>query len=156
LIYKSIATALWLITLLTLQPILANASQSTRPTMCEWYQHVKVTAKKYNLDPNLCAALAAGESGIGKQEVRFCWVSKGKYRAPYNLCRGAFKYGDITNWKINTDIGIMLLANKLEKYKTLHAALKKYNTGDKGKKFDNYVKNIKRLTKSYKDRKIFD
>ena len=143
--------------LLTLQPILAHASHSTRPTnIQEWYDHVKVTAKMYNLDPNLCAALAAGESGKGKEEVRFCWVGRGKWHAPYNLHRGALKYGDITNWKINTEMGILTLYNKLIKYGSLWNALRHYNTGDGPTQFKRYYYNIERLRKGYKDRKVFD
>ena len=123
--------------------------------MQEWYQCVKENADKNNLDPNLCAALAAGESGIGRKEIRCCWLGYGQYHGPYNLCRGAFKYGDITDWRENTRIGIMLLANKLKKYGSLHAALRHYNTGDKGKKFESYVNNIKRLQRQYKERGIF-
>ena len=123
--------------------------------MQEWYTYVKVTAKKYNLDPNLCAALAAGESGKGKEEVRFCWVARGKYHAPYNLYRGALRRWDITDWKVNTEVGIMTLANKIRKYGSLRAALRKYNTGDGPAQFNRYVKNIKRIEQQYKDRKIF-
>ena len=114
-------------------------------------------AKKYNVDPNLCAALAAGESGKGKEEVRFGPVCKGKYYAPYNIYYGSLKKWNIADWKVNTEVGIMLLSNKLKRNNNnLHAALRTYNTDDKGKKFDNYVKNIRRLQQKYKDRKVFE
>jgi hypothetical protein len=124
--------------------------------MQEWYAHVKQVAKEYNLDPNLCAALAAGESGIGGKEVRFCWVGGGKYYAPYNLHFDVVRRYGVTDWKSCTRVGIMLLANKLKKYGSLWAALRHYNTGDKGKKFDDYVRNIENLRDRYKKRKIFD
>jgi len=151
----------WLLSgilLITIQPMLAHASQIvTTPTMQEWYQHVKLTAKKYKLDPNLCAALAAGESGIGNQIVRFGPVCDGKFYAPYNIYRGALKKWDIADWRVNTEVGIMLLANKLEDHNNnLRAALRTYNTGDKGKKFDAYVNNIKRLQKWFKEKKTFE
>ena len=125
--------------------------------MQEWYSHVKITAKKYNLDPNLCAALAAGESGKGKKEVRFGPVCNGKYYAPYNIHRSALKKWNIADWKINTEVGIMLLSRKLKKADgNLWKALRTYNTGDRGKKYNNYIKNIKRLQSMYKKRKVFD
>lgn len=139
--------------LLTILPTTA-ASRST-PTLQEWYRYVKVVADKYNLDPNLCAALAAGESGLGNQEVRFCWVGNGKYLGPFNLCRGVVKRYGVTDWKSCTEIGIMLLSHKLKKYGSLWNALRHYNTDDKGKKFDNYVNNIRRLQRRYKQRKVF-
>ena len=123
--------------------------------MREWYAHVKVTAKKYNLDPNLCAALAAGESGIGNKEVRFSWVGYGKYLGPYNLHYSVVERYKVTDWKSCTEVGIMLLSNKLNKYRSLRNALRHYNTDDKGKKFDDYVGNIKRLQKQYKKRGVF-
>lgn len=124
--------------------------------MQEWYAYVQQMAKKYNLDPNLCAALAAGESGKGKEEVRFCWVGYGKYHGPYNLARCFFKYGDITDWRKNTELGIMALASKLEKWGSLRAALRHYNTGDGPTQFNKYFKNILRLEQQYKDRKVFE
>lgn len=123
--------------------------------MNQWYAHVKVMAKKYNLDPNLCAALAAGESGYKGEEVRFCWVGGGRWHGPYNLARCFFRYGDITDWRVNTELGIAALARKLEKYGTLWNALRHYNTGDKGKKFKSYVNNIKRLQRQYEKRGVF-
>jgi soluble lytic murein transglycosylase-like protein len=124
--------------------------------MQEWYAYVKLMANKYELDPNLCAALAAGESGKGNQEVRFCWVAGGKYHGPYNLWRGALKKYDITDWRVNTEVGIRRLANLLKSHgMNLHAALKHYNTDDKGRKYDRYVANIKRLQKQYKKRMVF-
>jgi hypothetical protein len=124
--------------------------------MQEWYAYVQQMAKKYKLDPNLCAALAAGESGKGGQEVRFCWVGHGKYHAPYNLYRGFLKKWDITDWRVNTEVGIMTLAHKIEKYGSLRAALRKYNTGDGSAQFNKYFKNILRLKQQYKDRKVFE
>lgn len=124
--------------------------------MQEWYQHVKEVAKEFNLDPNLCAALAAGESGIGGKEVRFCWVGGGKYLGPYNLHRDVVKKYGVTDWKSCTKVGIMLLSNKLKKYGSLWSALRHYNTGDQGKEFEKYVNNIKRLRAWYKKRKVFE
>lgn len=124
--------------------------------MQEWYQLVKVCAKEFNLDPNLCAALAAGESGIGGQEVRFCWVSHGKYLAPYNLHKSVVKRYGVTDWKSCTKVGIMLLANKLEKYGSLWAALRHYNTDDGPREFEGYYNNIKRLKRWYEKRRVFD
>ena len=124
--------------------------------MQEWYAHVKVTAKKYNLDPNLCAALAAGESGKGNQEVRFCWVGGGKYLGPYNLYHGTVKKYNVTDWKSCTEVGVMLLSNKLKRYGSLWNALRHYNTDDKGKKFESYVNNIRRLQRQYEKRRIFN
>lgn len=124
--------------------------------MQEWYQYVKVCAEEQHLDPNLCAALAAGESGIGGQEVRFEWVGYGKYYGPYNLCRDVVKRYGVTDWKSCTKVGIMLLAHKLEKYGSLWNALRHYNTDDKGRTFENYVNNIRRLQHQYKTRKIFE
>lgn len=144
--------------LLTIQPILAHASPvitTTRPTMQEWYTYVKQTAKEYNLDPNLCAALAKGESGTKEEEVRFCWVSNGKYHGPYNLARCFLKQWDITDWKVNTRVGIMTLAHKIKKYGSLRAALRKYNTGDSPAQFNSYFNNILKLQGQYEARKIF-
>ena len=125
--------------------------------MQEWHSYVKVIAKKYKLDPNLCAALAAGESGKGKKEVRFGPVCNGKYYAPYNIHESALKKWNITNWKVNTEVGIMLLSNKLKRANgNLWIALRTYNTGDKGKKYNSYINNIKRLQNLYKERGIFD
>ena len=156
-IFRLNATALWLILLFTIQPIFAIASPSTRPTnMQEWYTHVKITAKKYDLNPNLCAALAAGESGKGKEEVRFCWVGYGKYHAPYNLHRGVLKKWDITDWKVNTEVGILTLRSKIDRYGSLRAALRRYNTGDGPAAFNRYYNNILRLKHKYEQRKIFE
>jgi soluble lytic murein transglycosylase-like protein len=156
------AAGLWLALLLTLLPTVSNASPLTRPTMNQWYAYVKVVAKKYNLDPNLCAALAAGESGIKNQEVRFCWVGKsrkypdGLYHGPYNLHRCFLDRWDITDWRVNTEVGIRTLAHRLKEYNgNLRSALRHYNTDDKGKKFDGYVANIKRLQRQYKKRRVF-
>jgi hypothetical protein len=147
--------------LLILQPISAFG-QSQEPTLQKWYQYVKLMADKYDLDPNLCAALAAGESGKGKKEVRFCWVGKtkkypeGRYHGPYNLWRGALKKYDITDWRVNTEVGIRRLASLLKSHGgNLHAALRHYNTDDKGKKYDRYVANIRRLQRQYKSRMVF-
>ena len=124
--------------------------------MQEWYAYVKQMAKKYNLDPNLCAALAAGESGLGKEEVRFCWVCNGKYHAPYNLHEDFLKKWDITDWRVNTEVGIMTLAHKIKKFGSLWGALRHYNTGDSPKDFERYYNNILRLQYRYKKRGIFD
>ena len=124
--------------------------------MQEWYAHVKVTAKKYGLDPNLCAALAAGESGYKGEEVRFGWVGGGKYCGPYNLARCFLDRWDITDWKVNTEVGIMTLHNKLKKYGTLWNALRHYNTGDSPAQFERFFRNIEKLRRQYKERKIFD
>jgi len=108
------------------------------------------------MDPNLCAALAAGESGKGKEEVRFGPVCRGKYYAPYNIHRSALSKWNIANWQVNTEVGIMLLAEKLKRSGgNLHSALRTYNTDDKGKKFDNYINNIRRLRKGYEKRGVF-
>ena len=139
---------------LTLQPISAMPAQ--QPTMRQWYAHVKVMASKYNLDPNLCAALAAGDSGIGNQEVRFCWVGYGKYHGPYNLHRCFLKKWDITDWRINTEVGIRRLAELMKSHNgNLHSALHHYNTDDKGRRYDRYIANIRRLQKQYKKRGVF-
>jgi len=140
--------------LLILQPIPANASQAP-PTMREWYAYVKQTAEEFHLDPNLCAALAAGESGKEGQEVRFCWVGGGKYHGPYNLARCFLKQWDITDWKINTRVGIMTLAKKIKKYGSLWGALRHYNTGDAPAQFARYARNIEKLQRSYKERGVF-
>lgn len=125
--------------------------------MQEWYAYVKVCAKKHKLPPSLCAALAAGESGYGEEEVRFGWVGGGKYYAPYNICRSGVRKYNITDWKSCTEVGIMLLANKLKDANgNLHAALRTYNTGDKGKDYDRYVNNIRKLRKQYEKRKVFE
>jgi soluble lytic murein transglycosylase-like protein len=124
--------------------------------MQEWYAYVKVTAEEFKLDPNLCAALAAGESGKGKEEVRFCWVGGGKYHGPYNLARCFLKYGNITDWKVNTRLGIATLAHKLKKYGSLWNALRHYNTGDGPAQFERYYRNIERLRQRYKERKVFE
>jgi soluble lytic murein transglycosylase-like protein len=147
------AASLWLALAIIFQPALVHASKPTN--IREWYQYVKVTAKKYNIDPNLCAALAAGESGKGNQEVRFCWVANGKYHGPYNLHRSFLKEWDITDWRVNTEVGIRTLANKIRKYGGLRNALRHYNTDDKGKKFDGYINNIRRLQRQYKKRMVF-
>ncbi len=125
--------------------------------MQEWYAYVKHCAKMYNLDPNLCAALAAGESGYEEEEVRFGWVGGGKYYAPYNICRSGVRKYHITDWKSCTEVGIMLLARKLRKANgNLHVALRTYNTGDKGKDYDRYVSNIRKLCRQYKKRGVFE
>jgi len=124
--------------------------------MQEWYAFVKETAKEYKIDPNLCAALAAGESGYGDQEVRFGPVCDGKYYAPYNLHYSAFKKWNIANWKVNTKVGIWRLSELLKSHNgNLHAALQHYNTDDKGEKYDGYVANIKKLQRQYKKRRVF-
>jgi len=142
--------------LLIFNPFTADASPSTRPTLQEWYAYVRMVAGKYNLDPNLCAALAAGESGLGNQEVRFCWVGGGKYHGPYNLARCFLSQWDITDWKVNTEVGIATLYNKLKKYGSLWQALRNYNTGDSPAQFEKFYNNILRLWRQYKERKIFD
>lgn len=124
--------------------------------MQEWYAHVKVMAKKYNLDPNLCAALAAGESGLGKEEVRFGWVGGGKYCGPYNLARCFLDRWDITDWRVNTEVGIMTLRKKLNEWGNLHDALRHYNTGDSPAQFERFYNNIKRLWRQYEKRGIFE
>lgn len=143
--------------LLTLSPTAANASPSTRPTnMREWYDHVKVIAKKYNLDPYLCLALAAGESGKGKEEVRFCWVGGGRWHGPYNIARCFSKKWDIADWKVNTEVGIMTLHNKLKEHGTLWKALRHYNTGDGPAQFNRFFYNILRLKHKYEERRIYE
>ena len=107
------------------------------------------------MDPNLCAALAAGESGYKGEEVRFCWVGGGKYHGPYNLARCFLDKWDITDWKVNTKVGIMTLHNKLIKYGNLHDALRHYNTGDSPAQFERFYNNIKKLKRRYEERKIF-
>jgi hypothetical protein len=124
--------------------------------MQEWYAYVKVVAKKYKLDPSLCAALAAGESGYKGEEVRFCWVGGGKYHGPYNLARCFLKKWDITDWKVNTEVGIMTLRNKLDEWGNLHDALRHYNTGDSPAQFEKFYNNIKRLWRQYEKRGIFE
>ena len=141
--------------MLILQPTAANASPSTRPTMREWYAHVKVVAEKYGMDPYLCLALAAGESGKGKEEVRFCWVGGGRFHGPYNIHRGALNRWDITNWRVNTEVGIMSLANHLREQGSLRGALRKYNTGDSPSQFDRFYRNILRLKRLYENRMVF-
>jgi hypothetical protein len=113
-------------------------------------------AIRYGMDPNLCAALAAGESGKGKEEVRFCWVGGGRWHGPYNLARCFLDRWDITDWRVNTEVGIMTLSNKIKKHGSLRAALRKYNTGDGPAQFERYVRHIEQLRKQYKARRIFD
>ena len=49
----------------------------------------------------------------------------------------------------------MTLAHKIRKYGSLRSALRHYNTDDKGKKFEGYVNNIRRLQRQYKKRMVF-
>lgn len=93
-----------------------------------------------------------GESGKGKKPIRFGWVGYGTYCAPYNLHKcfaGPPWNWDIEDWRVNTEKGIAALAHHLKKSKgNLRGALRKYNTTDKGKKFNDYCNHIKSLAET--------
>lgn len=121
--------------------------------MQEWYQYVGVMAEKYKVDKYLCLALAETESSKWGNRVNFGWISK-TYCGPFGIHKcfsGPPWYWDIADWKVNTEVGIKALSNHLRRANgNLHKALKKYNTGDRGAKFERYVKRIKNLQAKYK------
>ena len=141
--------------LLTLQPVLANASPSTRPTnMQEWYDHVRVIAEKYGMDPYLCLALAEAESSGKGERVRFGKMGK-TYYGPFGIHKCFLNKWDIDDWKVNTEVGIRALSNHIHKQRSLEGALRKYNTGDGPAQFHRYIQRIKQLRRKWQSEKIF-
>ena len=117
--------------------------------MQEWNRYVEAMAEKYNVDKYLCLALAETESSGKGERIRFGKISK-TYYGPFGIHKCFLKKWDIADWKVNTEVGIRALAGHIKRQGSLHGALKKYNTGDKGVKFEGYVNKIKNLQRKYK------
>jgi hypothetical protein len=148
----STAAALWLCLALTLNPTLAS-SQPTRPTMAEWIILVKAYSLAYGVDPNLSLALAEVEgSGEG---CRFRFGRYGKYDLPFGLdYRCKVPRADTPGG--NAEGGIKALAGHLRRQGSLHAALRKYNSGDSPAQFERYFRRIKYLEKQNRMARVFD
>jgi len=112
-------------------------------------------AEKYDVDKNLCLALAETESSGKGERIRFGQISK-TYYGPFGIHKCFLKKWNIVDWKVNTEVGIRALSGHLYRANgNLHNALKKYNTGDKGEKYNKYVRRIKNLKKQYEKENVF-
>lgn len=110
-----------LISLLTLNQIPASGQPYERPTIPEFEQYVKQVSQKYGMDPAVSLALAEVESSKDKQRFRFGRV--GRYWLPFGIHKDCAKGHDLSDWRVNTEVGIRAIA----RYKDLRKSLKKYN-----------------------------
>jgi hypothetical protein len=103
------------------------------------------------VDPYFALAVAETESSNSWQRYRFGKMGRTFY-GPYGIRDIFIKKWDISNPYINTEVGIRALG----RYKDQKRALKKYNTGDRGIKFERYYKRIKYLERKNREENIFN
>ena len=108
----------------------------------------------YKMDPNLMLALAETEGSKGN--VRFRFGLYGRYWLPFGIDKNCKVKRPWTPGG-NAEAGIKAIARHLHKCDgDLKAALHLYNTGDRGKAFDNYYAKIIRLKRQNEREKVFD
>jgi soluble lytic murein transglycosylase-like protein len=112
-------------------------------------------SEKYGIDPNLALALAEVESSEKGRIFRFGRMGKGTFYGPFGIHKSFLSKWDIADPFVNTEVGIRALSNHIKKQGSLRGALKKYNTGDHGVKFERYFKRIKSLQHKYEELKPF-
>lgn len=116
--------------------------------MQDFFVLVHAYSSAYGVDPHLALALAEAESSLGKQRFRF--GRHGNYLLPFGIFVGC-KVPRADTLGGNTEAGVKALARHLRKAKgNLYEALKKYNTGDKGAKYDRYYHRVVSLWKANK------
>lgn len=111
-------------------------------TIGQWVILVKAVAEKYGVDPNF--ALAVFECESSKKEVRFRFGKVGKYWLPAGIHQCFESRWDLSDLRVNTEVGIRALARYGKDYRR---SLKRYNAS-----FDeSYYKRIMGLTKKNRE-----
>ena len=121
--------------------------------MADWLTLVKAYSLAYKVDPNLTYALARIEGNDKHGRLRF--GLHGRYYLPF----GIEKHCNVPRaWTPggNAEGGIKAIARHLRRYGDLKTALRHYNTGDKGRKFDRYYQDIVALRNQHEREGVFD
>jgi soluble lytic murein transglycosylase-like protein len=120
-----------------------------------WIHYVRIMADRYKVDPYVCLALAKVESSNPRTGEEFRFGKTGMYYMPYGVHQRYMDRWNVSDPYVNTEVGIRALSIHLSKTGSLYKALGRYNTGDKGSKFERYYKGIKNLAARYKKDKVF-
>jgi hypothetical protein len=116
----------------------------------DWMNWVQYCSKKYGIDPYFALAVAETESSNSHQRFRFGKMGRTFY-GPFGIHKCFLNKWDIDNPYVNTEVGIRALA----RYGDQRSALKRYNTGDRGARFERYFKRIKYLESRNRSNHIF-